>query len=78
MSLQHDIAARYLEPIYDANLMETEDIELAKEVINKVLDAAVEAGNFLPYPAPIEGAQTAYNNAIKDYQEEINELRQEK
>jgi hypothetical protein len=43
MSLQEEIAGRYLEPIYDDKGMETEDIELAKEIVSKILDAAVEA-----------------------------------
>jgi len=49
--------------------------ESIDEIINKVLDAAVEAGNFLPYSEPINNRRAAYNHAINDYQEAINKLR---
>ena len=60
---------------------EKRDRQLKKEAdlfrtgFNAGLDAAVEAGNFLPYSEPINNRRAAYNHAINDYQEAINKLR---
>ena len=72
--LSYEIADEYL-PDTHVNGMDCPDTQLADEIINKILDAIVNAGDFLPYSDPMEGQQTAYNHAIEDYQEAINKLR---
>ena len=83
MSLREEIAALMCERYCGIGVMALPeylpaDVEIAEELVNKVLDAAVEAGDFLPYSEPFTTRQTAYNQAVKDYQEAINKLRQEK